>query len=202
MNIGTEIKKRRAQMNLSQEELAQRVYVTRQTVSNWETEKSYPDIHSVLLLSQVFGTTVDALLKEDISQMKSEINQNEIKRFNRYSGIFSILLIAVILLTAPLIVLLKIPAMVPLKILGIIVIVLLWAVTMVYAVKVEKIKKENNISTYKEIVAFAEGKTLDEITTQREIGKRPYQRLVAVLIGAGVGAVIAAVGILIFEIIN
>ncbi len=194
MNIGNEIKKRRAQMNLSQEELAEKVYVTRQTVSNWETEKSYPDIHSVLLLSQVFGTTVDALLKEDISQMKSEINQNEIKRFNKYSGIFSILLILTILLTVPLIVLLKIP--------GIIIAVALWAVTMVYAFKVEKIKKDNNISTYKEIVAFSEGKTLDEITTQREIGKRPYQRLVAVLIGMGVGAVIAAVGILISEIIS
>lgn len=177
MNIGNEIKKRRAQMNLSQEELAEKVYVTRQTVSNWETEKSYPDIHSVLLLSQVFGTTVDALLKEDISQMKSEINQNEIKRFNKYSGIFSILLILTILLTVPLIVLLKIP--------GIIIAVALWAVTMVYAFKVERIKKDNNISTYKEIVAFSEGKTLDEITTQREIGKRPYQRLVAVLIGMG-----------------
>lgn len=194
MNIGNEIKKRRAQMNLSQEELAEKVYVTRQTVSNWETEKSYPDIHSVLLLSQVFGTTVDALLKEDISQMKSEINQNEIKRFNKYSGIFSILLIITILLTVPLIVLLKIP--------GIIIAVALWAVTMVYAFKVERIKKDNNISTYKEIVAFSEGKTLDEITTQREIGKRPYQRLVAVLIGMGVGAVIAAVGILISEIIS
>ncbi len=194
MNIGNEIKKRRAKMNLSQEELAEKVYVTRQTVSNWETEKSYPDIHSVLLLSQVFGTTVDALLKEDISQMKSEINQNEIKRFNKYSGIFSILLILTILLTVPLIVLLRIP--------GIIIAVALWAVTMVYAFKVEKIKKDNNISTYKEIVAFSEGKTLDEITTQREIGKRPYQRLVAVLIGMGVGAVIAAVGILISEIIS
>lgn len=194
MNIGNEIKKRRAQLNLSQEELAQRVYVTRQTVSNWETEKSYPDIHSVLLLSQVFGTTVDALLKEDIPQMKSEINQNEIKRFNRYSIIYTILLILVILITAPLIVLLKIP--------GIIIAVVLWAVTLAYAFKVEKIKKENNISTYKEIVAFSEGKTLDEITAQREIGKRPYQRLVAVLIGAGVGAVIAGVGILIYELIN
>ncbi len=202
MNIGTEIKKRRAQMNLSQEELAEKVYVTRQTVSNWETEKSYPDIHSVLLLSQVFGTTVDALLKEDIVKMKSEINQNEIKRFNKYSGIFSILLILTILLTAPLIALLQVEGMVPLKAAGVIVIVLLWAVTMVYAVKVEKINKENNISTYTEIVAFTEGKTLDEITTQREIGKRPYQRLVAVLIGAGVGVVIAAVGIFISEIIG
>jgi len=194
MNIGNEIKKHRAQMNISQEELAERVFVTRQTVSNWETEKSYPDIHSVLLLSQVFGTTVDALLKEDIPQMKSEINQNEIKRFNKYSSIYTILFILVILLTAPLIVLLKIP--------GIIIALALWAVTLVFAFKVEKIKKENNISTYKEIVAFSEGKTLDEITTQREIGKRPYQRLVAVLIGAGIGAVIAGVGILIYEMVN
>ncbi len=202
MNIGMQIKNRRAQMNISQEELAQRVFVTRQTVSNWETEKSYPDIHSVLLLSQVFGTTVDALLKEDIAQMKSEINQNEIKRFNKYSGIFSVLLIITILLTAPLIVLLSVEGMVPLKAAGVIVIVLLWAVTMAFAFKVEKIKKDNNISTYKEIVAFTEGKTLDEITTQREIGKRPYQRLVAALIGAGVGAVIAAIGIFISEIIS
>ncbi len=194
MNIGNEIKKHRAQMNISQEELAERVFVTRQTVSNWETEKSYPDIHSVLLLSQVFGTTVDALLKEDIPQMKSEINQNEIKRFNKYSSIYTILFILVILLTAPLIVLLKIP--------GIIIALALWTVTLVFAFKVEKIKKENNISTYKEIVAFSEGKTLDEITTQREIGKRPYQRLVAVLIGAGIGAVIAGVGILIYELMN
>lgn len=194
MNIGNEIKKHRAQMNISQEELAERVFVTRQTVSNWETEKSYPDIHSVLLLSQVFGTTVDVLLKEDIPQMKSEINQNEIRRFNKYSSIYTILFILVILLTAPLIVLLKIP--------GIIIALALWTVTLVFAFKVEKIKKENNISTYKEIVAFSEGKTLDEITTQREIGKRPYQRLVAVLIGAGIGAVIAGVGILIYEMVN
>lgn len=181
-------------MNISQEELAERVFVTRQTVSNWETEKSYPDIHSVLLLSQVFGTTVDALLKEDIPQMKSEINQNEIKRFNKYAGIYTVLFISVILLTAPLIVLLKIP--------GMIIALALWVVTFIYAFKVEKIKKDNNISTYKEIVAFSEGKTLDEITTQREIGKRPYQRLVAVLIGAGIGAVIAGVGILIYEMVN
>ena len=134
------------------------------------------------------------LLKEDIPQMKSEINQNEIKRFNKYSSIYTILFILVILLTAPLIVLLKIP--------GIIIALALWTVTLVFAFKVEKIKKENNISTYKEIVAFSEGKTLDEITTQREIGKRPYQRLVAVLIGAGIGAVIAGVGILIYELMN
>lgn len=41
-------------MNLSQEELAEKIYVTRQTISNWENDKSYPDIHSLLLLSSTF----------------------------------------------------------------------------------------------------------------------------------------------------
>ena len=39
-------------MNLSQEELAEKIYVTRQTISNWENDKSYPDIHSLLLLKK------------------------------------------------------------------------------------------------------------------------------------------------------
>lgn len=53
MEIGRQIKNHRADMGISQEELAERVYVTRQTVSNWETEKSYPDIHSLLAMSQL-----------------------------------------------------------------------------------------------------------------------------------------------------
>lgn len=50
MELNKQIKKYRTMMNLSQEELAEKVYVTRQTISNWETGKSYPDIHSLLLL--------------------------------------------------------------------------------------------------------------------------------------------------------
>ena len=47
MELNTQIKKYRTELNLSQEELAEKVYVTRQTISNWETGKSYPDIHSL-----------------------------------------------------------------------------------------------------------------------------------------------------------
>lgn len=47
MELGNQIKAHRAALSLSQEELAEKVYVTRQTVSNWETGKSYPDIHSL-----------------------------------------------------------------------------------------------------------------------------------------------------------
>ena len=53
-----------------------------------------------------------------------------------------------------------------------------------WALKVEKIKKDNDIQTYKEIVAFSEGKRLDEIQKQREIGKRPYQNVLKGIIAA------------------
>ena len=59
MELNKQIKKYRRMMNLSQEELAERVYVTRQTISNWETGKSYPDIHSLLLLSTLFNLWIN-----------------------------------------------------------------------------------------------------------------------------------------------
>lgn len=70
------------QLQLSQEELAKRIYVSRQTISNWENEKSYPDIHSLLLLSNLFGVPVDELIKGDLKKMKQEINQEEVNAFN------------------------------------------------------------------------------------------------------------------------
>ena len=63
----------------------------------------------------------------------------------------------------------------------------------VSAFKVEKLKKEFDIQTYKEITAFCEGKTLDEISRQREIGKRPYQKLLLTLASALLGLGIAVI---------
>ena len=45
MELGKQIKECRQAAGLSQEELAERVYVSRQTISNWENDKSYPDVH-------------------------------------------------------------------------------------------------------------------------------------------------------------
>lgn len=72
MEISEQIKNHRMQLQLSQEELAKRIYVSRQTISNWENEKSYPDIHSLLLLSNLFGVPVDELIKGDLKKMKQE----------------------------------------------------------------------------------------------------------------------------------
>ena len=54
---------------------------------------------------------------------------------------------------------------------------IIWALSMYFAFQVEKVKKDNDVQTYKEIVAFSEGKLLDDIQKQREIGKRPYQKI-------------------------
>lgn len=59
MELGNQIKHYRNEGNLSQEALAEKVYVSRQTVSNWENDKSYPDVKSLLLLSEVFHTSLD-----------------------------------------------------------------------------------------------------------------------------------------------
>jgi hypothetical protein len=61
---------------------------------------------------------------------------------------------------------------------------------MYFAFKVEKCKKNNNVQTYKEIVSFTEGKRLDEIEKNQELGKRPYQKVLLVLGNAVITLVI------------
>lgn len=179
MEVGSQIKKFRSGLGLSQEELAEKVYVSRQTISNWETGKSYPDLHSVLLLGAVFGVSLDELVKGDVEIMKEEIQKSEIEKLNRWGWIYTVLLVLSVVSMVPLLHFLSWWGLIPWA--------AVYAVTFWVALRVEKIKKENNISTYKEIVAFMEGKRLDEIQTQREIGKRPYQNVLKLLVGCAIG---------------
>ncbi len=92
MNISKTIKEQRIKLSLSQEELADKVYVTRQTISSWENDKSYPDINSLILLSQVFSITIDNLLKGDLEVMEKMIEKNDIKTMNKYGTLMAITL--------------------------------------------------------------------------------------------------------------
>ena len=123
MELGKQIKRYRSELGMFQDTLAEKIYVSRQTVSNWENDKNYPDINSLLRLSEVFHISIDILIRGDV----------------------------------------------------------------------EKMKKEFDIQTYKEIVAFGEGKMLDEITKAREEGKRPYQKL---LLAAGSALIALAAALL------
>lgn len=77
MELGKQIKKHRQEVQLSQEKLADRVYVSRQTISNWENDKSYPDVNSLVLLSEIFQISLDNLIKGDIEVMKDVIQKLE-----------------------------------------------------------------------------------------------------------------------------
>ncbi len=173
MELGKQIKKHRQEAQLSQEELAHRVYVSRQTISSWENDKSYPDVNSLVLLSEIFQISLDNLIKGDIEVMKDVIQKEEIEKMNRYGRIYTIMLIFTAVSAVPLFMWLGIWAFIPWGI--------IWAISMYFAFRVEKVKKDNDVQTYKEIVAFSEGKLLDDIQKQREIGKRPYQKILLVI---------------------
>ena len=191
MEVDTQIKKYRNDMKLSQEDLAEKVFVSRQTISNWETGKNYPDIHSLLLLSSLFNISLDQLIKGDVEIMREEIKEVEIKKLNLYSKVFGVLLAVLILATVPLFMWLRVYAFIPFGI--------IFCATLFFAYKTERVKKDNNIRTYKEIVAFMDGKCLDEITKAQETGKQPYQRFLFALCSALIALVI---GILLVWIIS
>ena len=94
MELSKQIKKYRTETNLSQEELADKIYVSRQTISNWENEKNYPDIKSLVLMSEVFQVSLDNLVKGDLERMKKEIDTQEYAKFQKDSTIFTVLFIA------------------------------------------------------------------------------------------------------------
>ncbi|XCP84490.1 helix-turn-helix transcriptional regulator [Roseburia hominis] len=67
MEIGSKIKSARIKENLTQEQVAEALGVSRQTISNWENEKTYPDIVSVVKMSDLYHISLDHLLKEEKS---------------------------------------------------------------------------------------------------------------------------------------
>lgn len=181
MEIGKQIKKYRTEMKLSQDELAKKIFVSRQTISNWENNKNYPDMKSLLLLSSLFNVSLDRLVKGDLEKMKEKINteditKEEVDRFKRDSNIFAVLLLLIITLPIPL---MKFMGNV-----GLVICVGIAIIAIYYSVRVEKYKKNFSIQTYREILAFVEGKSMDEAEKNQEYGKRPYQKcLLAICTG-------------------
>lgn len=184
MEIGRQIRKHRQELKMSQEELADQVFVTRQTVSNWENDKNYPDINSLILLSSLFGISLDILVKGDMKKMEEMIKMEDIKRLKQHAYIYTILLFLSVVSAVPLIFLLW-----PI---GIGIWICIYGVTMWFACKIEKEKKMHDLGTYKEIKMFMEGKRLDEIEKIREEGKRPYQKWALAILFAVIGFIVAA----------
>ena len=96
MEVGGRIRELRAERGMSQDDLAARVYVSRQTISSWENGKTYPDVQSLLLLSEIFGASVDSLIRGDVEAMNETIDRG-VKTMKRLSYVmlgFLLLMIA------------------------------------------------------------------------------------------------------------
>lgn len=185
MELGKHIKKYRTEANLSQEELADKIFVSRQTISNWENNKTYPDIKSLVLMSEVFRVSLDHLIKGDLERMKKEIDMQEYAKFQKDSAIFTILFIALLIVPVPLVMLWKW--------FGLALYLCLFGIGMYFAVRIETYKRKYDIQTYKEIVAFTDGKSLDEIEKAREESKRPYQKALLAAVSAVLVVIIALI---------
>lgn len=95
MEIGTQIKNRRKELNMTQEELSLKLNVSRSAVSNWESGRNYPDMQTMIRISETLNVSLDYLLKGDtetISQL-SEDTRVRARQINRRKR-FPLLLIA------------------------------------------------------------------------------------------------------------
>ena len=82
MNLSENLKKIRKQHNLSQEQLAEKLGVSRQSVSKWESNQAYPEMDKVIQLTKLFNLNMDELLNQDISETTKEKQSKNI--LNKY----------------------------------------------------------------------------------------------------------------------
>ncbi|KEQ21034.1 XRE family transcriptional regulator [Limosilactobacillus reuteri] len=91
MEFRNYIKKQRNNLGFTQAEIAEKLHVTRQTISNWEQGKSYPDLDTLVKISDIYKISIDTLLKGD-KNLKKYLDQG--KAYNAFSvfrGLFFIM---------------------------------------------------------------------------------------------------------------
>lgn len=183
MEVSNRIREERERLGLSQEALAREIYVSRQTVSNWETGKTYPDVQSLLLLSNLYGVSVDSLVRGDMEAMENNVENYELQRFKVKAsrGLSAALIVLSAVMLA---VLYKQGADVtsPLVIVAIAVLVAGVAVSLV----AERVEKRYDIETMSEVKAFMDGVEPDQIVRSRRMPKAASVAL-KVLAGAALG---------------
>lgn len=87
MIIGEQLRDARQQHQLSQEQIAEMLGVSRQTISNWETSRSYPDIERVMRLAEIYHLSLDELLRGDQQMVKTWMAETNVVRAGKWLGL-------------------------------------------------------------------------------------------------------------------
>ncbi len=157
MNLSHQIKKFREQRHFSQEDLSEKIFVSRQTISNWENGRSYPDVQNLLLLSNLFGVSLDELVKGDVNIMKRKVSSSKLQRW-AIGMLVSMLVLAIV----------TIPAALTLGLWAFLIILPIIVILMFSAIRIEQIKKNHNLQIYKEILVFVEQQKLPNSEEQNK----------------------------------
>lgn len=207
MELPQQLKANRERLGLTQEDVAQRIFVSRQTMSSWETGKTYPDVQSLLLLSNLFGVSIDSLVKGDVETMRETIVKDAVRMERLSIGMVGFLLAGVACLVGWDLIWDEPVSAVPWLTWGVVVGMALFALcaalAMVCACRVEKLKKDHDLVTFREISAFMDGEDPEAIAHLNPDAfsrKHPWlTNTVKVMAGA---AVALALGFIIGSIVS
>ena len=98
MKIGDKLKEARLKKNMTQEEVAEKIFVSRQSISNWENNKTYPDIGNVIALSDLYDVSLDELLKGSDNFMKHLEESTDLVKSNK--KLIGLIILALIIVVA------------------------------------------------------------------------------------------------------
>lgn len=165
--------------------MAEQIYVTRQTISNWENERSYPDVQSLLLLSALFDVSLDELIKGDVQIMKNVL---DIHKMNLWSWVMLISFALGAILILPMVRAFGVAGAIP----SVVLILLSLGASLV----LERIKVKNRVETYSEIVAFMEGREADKEKVATERQQKARTTAIKIFGSMAVGAVLIGISLL------
>ncbi len=191
MEVGNTIKELRTDAGMSQDELAGKAFVSRQTISNWENGKFYPDVQSLAIIANIFGTSIDSLVKGDLPMMETEITKQDTRSLKREAVTYMVLLAVALVVS--------IVAFSLDNWLALAAGLLAYAAVM-YALVTLKMRYE--IRTYREIVAVCNGASLDEIKAKRENETRGAGLMRTVVVGGCAGIVIGILAALLVQLLS
>ena len=194
MEVGNTIRNLRTAKGMSQEELAEKVYVSRQTISNWENDKSYPDVQSLAIVADLFDTTIDSLVKGDLPMIETRIEEAEVRMIKRNTMLYAVLLIVSIVVMAI--------SFAHENWLALTTGAIVYAIAMYFASMVEQDKKNYAVQTYREIKALLDGAGAEEIEALREQRGKDSSVLAKLLVGAGTGVVVGLAVALVMKLLG
>jgi len=187
MEIGKTIRNLREEAGLSQEQLASKVFVSRQTISNWENDKSYPDVQSLAMIAELFGTSIDSLVRGDLPMIETKIAKADMRSLRRNAGLYGALLVVSLVVS--------VVAFAQENWLAFTTAALMYALSLYFAFAFDRDKRKYDVQTYREVRALCNGASLEEIKAQRVPEQAGASVMRKVVVGGCSGVVVAVVTI-------